>query len=208
MSRLAATLVAVVVLLFTTPGRAVEPAGAVVRLVGSATATMSSGFSRPLYVGSTILVGDRVETTASSRVQLRMSDDSILTLGENSSMVIDLFGTVEEEGFGLMKVVNGIFLAASGALAKLGTDHYVIETPSAVLGVRGTEVWGQLGAGDSLEVAMLSGSGITVTTPQGQVEMTEANSGITITPGEAPPTPKPWSEQRLSAARETVSFPY
>lgn len=208
MSRLAATLAAVVVLLFTTPGRAVEPAGAVVRLVGNAIATMSNGFSRPLSVGSTLLVGDRIETAAGSRLQMRMSDDSIVTLGESSAMVIDLYGTAEENGFGLMKVVNGIFLAASGALAKIGPDHFVIETPSAVLGIRGTEVWGQLSDDNRLDVALLSGTGIIVTAQQGQVEMTEANNGITVTPGAPLPAPRPWSEERLAAARETVSFPY
>jgi Uncharacterized protein conserved in bacteria len=206
MSRVAATVVLVVVLLFSPAVRAVEPAGTVVRLIGSAVATMSNGFARPLYVGSTILVGDRVDTTVATRIQMRMSDGSVLTLGENSSMTVDIYGREEDNGFGLLKVVSGVFLAASGALAKLGPNRYVIETPSAVLGVRGTEVWGRLNEGDRLEVALLSGTGVTVTTPLGTVEMTEPNSGITIVPGEAPPEPKPWGDERLSAARQAVSF--
>lgn len=206
MSRLAATFVVVVVLLFTTTTHAVEPAGTVVRLIGTAVAAMSTGFSRPLHIGSTILVGDRLETAPGTRIEVRMNDSSVLTLGENSSMLVELYGREDESGYGLLKMVSGVFLAASGALAKLGPDHYVIETPSAILGVRGTEVWGQLGEGDHLDVALLSGTGVTVTTPQGQVEMTDANSGITVVPGQTPPEPRPWSEERLSAARATISF--
>ncbi len=206
MSRLAATIAFVVVLLFSPVVFAVEPAGTVVRLIGSAVAAMQSGFSRPLYLDSTILVGDRIETGPGARVQLRMNDGSVITLGESSTLVVDLFGHAEEDGVGVLKAISGVFLAASGALAKLGPDHFVVETPAAILGVRGTEVWGQIDDETHVEVAMLSGTGIIVTTPQGSVEMTEANSGITVVAGQVPPQPKLWGEERLNAARLAVSF--
>ncbi len=206
MLRLAASALLFVLLLIAPPGYAVEPAGTVVRLLGNSIAAMNTGFSRPLYLGSTILVGDRIETTSGARIQLRMNDGSEITLGENSSMVVDLYGKVDEQGVGILKMASGVFLAVSGALAKLGPDHFVVETPSAILGVRGTEVWGRVGDDNRVEIALLSGTAVSVTTPEGKVEMTQPNSGITVVPGQVPPQPRPWADERLAAARAAVSF--
>ena len=206
MHRPATAFLFVLAMLLPAIAAAVEPAGAVTRLQGSATATMLSGFARPLYVGSTILVGDQLQTGGGARLQIRISDGGTLTLGENSSMTVEIYGRVETEGVGVLKVVSGVFLATSGALAKMAPDRLTIETPSAVLGVRGTEVWGQISDETAVEVAFLSGTGVLVMTPQGAVEMTEPGTGLTVVAGEPPPQPQPWSAERLAAAAAAVSF--
>lgn len=62
MHRLPLALLLVLSILLPVTAAAIEPAGTVTRLQGSATATMPSGFARSLYVGSTILVGDALQT--------------------------------------------------------------------------------------------------------------------------------------------------
>ena len=138
MSRLPAAILFLALLLVASTSYAVEPAGTVIRIIGNAVATMNTGATRQLLMGSTVLVGDRIETAPGARLQLQLNDGGAITLGENSSMVIDLYGKPEENGVGILKMASGVFLAVSGALARLGPDHLTIETPSAILGVRGT----------------------------------------------------------------------
>ncbi len=89
---------------------------------------------------------------------------------------------------------------------KLAPDRFTIETPSAVLGVRGTEVWGRIADEAAVEVAFLSGTGVVVLTPEASVEMTEPGTGLTVVAGAPPPQPKPWSAERLAAAADAVRF--
>ncbi|MFO1127357.1 MAG: FecR family protein [Rhodospirillales bacterium] len=206
MHRLPYLLLLLLGVLLPAAARAVEPAGTVTRVQGSATATMSNGFARTLYVESTVLVGDRLQTASGARLQIRLSDGATVTLGEDSEMTIEVYGRAEDDGLGVLKAVSGAFLAASGALAKLGPDRMTIETPSAVLGVRGTEVWGRIRDETSVEVALLSGTGVVVLTPEGTADMTEPGTGLTVGVGTAPPAPTPWSAERLAAAAASVAF--
>lgn len=199
-------LLLVLAILWPAAVAAIEPAGTVTRLQGSATATMPSGFARPLYVGSTVLVGDSLQTAEDARLEIRLSDGGILTLGEHSSMTIEIYGRVETEGTALLKAVSGVFLAASGALAKMAPDRLTIETPSAVLGVRGTEVWGRIRDDSAIEVAFLSGASVLLVTPEGSVELTEPGTGVTLVAGEPPPAPNAWPAERLAEAAAAVAF--
>jgi ferric-dicitrate binding protein FerR (iron transport regulator) len=92
MHRLPNVLLLMLVLLLPVAAAAAEPVGTVTRLQGSATATMPSGLARSLYVGSTILVGDQLQTAEGARLQIRLSDGGSLTLGENSLMTIEIYG--------------------------------------------------------------------------------------------------------------------
>lgn len=198
-------LLCLVVVLTAAPAGAVDLAGSVAKLQGSAIATAATGFSRPLQQGSTILAGDRVATGADSRLRLRMNDGAIITLGSSSSITIEAWSDDATTGQAVMNVIEGVFLAASGAIARLGPDRMVVATPAATLGIRGTEVWGDASP-DLLAVALLSGTGITVDTPAGRIEMTESGTGLDIVAGQALPPIKQWGPPRLQAAREAIAF--
>ena len=198
-------LVYLVFVLVAPPAGAVDLAGSVAKLQGSATATAATGFSRPLQDGSSILVGDRVATGADSRLRLKMNDGALLTLGSSSSITIEAWNESETLGQAVVDVVEGVFLAASGAIARLGPDRMVVNTPAATLGIRGTEVWGDASP-DRLAVALLSGTGVSIDTPQGRLEMTDSGSGLDIVAGQALPPIKQWGPSRLQAARESVAF--
>lgn len=185
--------------------RAIDLAGRVERLQGSAIAVGSTGFSRPLQPGSTILVGDRVETGADSRLRLRMNDGAVMTLGSSSVVTIETYDEDEAAGKALLDVIQGVFLAASGAIARLGPESFQIRTPVAVLGVRGTELWGDA-LPDRLAVAMLSGTGVIVTTAVGTVELTQPEQGVDVFAGQPLPQPRTWSPERLERARVQVAF--
>ncbi|MBL8668252.1 MAG: hypothetical protein JNM48_12390 [Rhodospirillales bacterium] len=104
-----------------------------------------------------------------------------------------------------MNVIERVFLGASGAIARLGPDRMVVTTPAATLGIRGTEVWGDASP-ELLAVALLSGTGITIDTAAGRIEMIQPGTGLDVVAGRALPPIKQWGPPRLQAAREAVAF--
>lgn len=207
MRRLGAIIVVCGMLLLPGALQAIQPAGTVTRLQGPVTATLN-GQQRSLYAGSTILVGDLIETSFGARLQLMMNDGAVITLGEQASFSVTSYETATEQGRGIVSVLQGAFLAVSGALAKLGPDRFQVTTPTAVLGVRGTEVWGRMTGETMLEVAFLSGNSVVVTVGERSVTMREPGSGVTVFAGQPLPQPKPWGQQRLQEAAQAVAFDY
>ena len=143
MRTLKSTVLLLILLLAATPAHAIDIAGTVDRLLGSAMAIGANGFSRPLQQGSSILVGDRLATATGSRMRLRMRDGAIVTLGGNSSMTVEAYDDSQDVGQAVLGLAEGAFSAVSGAIAKLGPDRFTVTTPTATLGVRGTEVWAE-----------------------------------------------------------------
>lgn len=204
--RIVGSVVLCFILLLVAPvSRAIEPAGNVERLQGTATATSTANLTRTLQEGSTVLVGDRIATGTASRVRLRFNDGGSITLGDNTTLTIQTYDTDSPASRGLLDVAEGVFLAVTGAIARLGPDRYIVTTPVATLGIRGTEVWGSQLPG-RFAVTMLSGTGVVVTTPQGTVELAEPLSGVDIVEGEALPAPRQWSAERLERSRQEVAF--
>jgi hypothetical protein len=105
----------------------------------------------------------------------------------------------------LLDFTQGVFLTASGAIARLGSDHYQIKTPLAVLGVRGTELWGEQ-LPDRLAVVMLSGTAVTVTTAYGTLELNQPEAGLDIVADQPLPEIRQWSAERLERSRQAVAF--
>ena len=125
------------------PAKALDLAGTVAALRGSAFATGPNGFERRLQVGSTILVGDRIATSPDGRLRLAMNDGAALGLGEASTITIAVYDVDESAGNAVLGFEGGVLLAESGAIARLGPGRFSIDTPVAFLGILGGRVVGR-----------------------------------------------------------------
>src|SRR5689334_4495504 len=90
--------------------------------------------------GTALQLGDVIKTGPGARMRLRFVDGSILTLGENTSLSIDIFavdGTNKSRTV-VLTLLSGIVNAAA---AKSGEDKfdYQIKTANAYSAVRGTK---------------------------------------------------------------------
>jgi len=89
--------------------------------------------------GTALQLGDIIKTGPAARLRLRFVDGSILTLGENTAMSIDLFAVdaTNKSRTVVLTLLNGIVNAAA---AKSGEDKfdYQIKTATAYSAVRGT----------------------------------------------------------------------
>ncbi len=199
----AVVLVTVCLLLIAAPAMAAQViAGTIARVQGTASAS-SGGLSRSLAVDSAVFVGDVIATGETSRLLIRLGEGTTITLGDRSSITIEQPETADLGG--LVDVLRGVFVATTRAIADLGRDALTVKTPGAVLGVRGTTVWGEQGA-DRLGVAMLAGRQVVVTTAYGTVILDQVNDGTDVIAGEPPTAVKTWGEKRLEHARAEVAF--
>jgi hypothetical protein len=116
----------------TTAGRIKSATGAV--------HVLHAGSDVPAQAGHTVYQGDLIRTGRDGRIGVTLNDDTRLSLGPDSELRLDRFSYEPADGqFGLaIKLIRGVAAYVSGRIAKLAPDSIRIETPTAILGVRGT----------------------------------------------------------------------
>lgn len=90
--------------------------------------------------GMTLEVKDRIVTSSQSRVQVILKDDTVVTIGPDSSFVFDAytFGT-EANSQVAMHIDRGFFRSVTGKIGKLAPERFKVKTVSATIGIRGTD---------------------------------------------------------------------
>lgn len=92
-------------------------------------------------VGTSVLVSDRVRTGPDGSVGVTLRDNTLLSAGPNSLIVIDKFAydNASQDGKISVGIRKGTLSVASGRIAKRTPESVDFHTPTSVLGVRGTE---------------------------------------------------------------------
>ena len=89
-----------------------------------------------------LLEGDVVQTGSKGKAGLILDDDTVISMGSNSMMVIKsfMFQPNEKKLSLIVRVFLGTVSFLSGQIAKLAPNLVHIETPFATVGIRGTHV--------------------------------------------------------------------
>jgi hypothetical protein len=92
-------------------------------------------------VGVRLQTADVIKTGADGSVGITMDDDSLLSAGPNSALSLDrfVFDTATNQGRLDTSLNKGTLAVISGRIAKQSPDAMTVRTPTAILGVRGTE---------------------------------------------------------------------
>lgn len=111
-----------------------------IKIVSGSAFIVRGGAVIPAQAGQTVFETDAVRTGADGRLGVTLNDETRVSLGPGSEMRVDQFVYAPAEGrFGLvLNVVRGVVAYVSGRIAKLSPDSIRLETPAAVVGVRGT----------------------------------------------------------------------
>jgi hypothetical protein len=99
------------------------------------------GQALPAQVGLLLEAQDTVKTGADGSVGITMRDNSLLSAGPNSILALERFdfdATTQAGRFDSL-LRRGTLSVISGRIAKQSPEAMTVRTPSAVLGVRGTE---------------------------------------------------------------------
>ena len=121
------------------PGAMPVSAATVLSSTGETVLMREGALLSPARPGTTLTSGDRVTTRADGRIELRFSDGAVVALQPNTEFRIDSyrFDIAEQKNF--MTLVRGALRTVSGAIGKRNRDDYRMSTPSATIGIRGTE---------------------------------------------------------------------
>jgi hypothetical protein len=137
-------IVAIVITLAAVPASAQTqptPAGRV-KLASGQVFVVRGETSIRAEAGQALLESDTLRTGPDGRIGVTLRDDTRLALGPASEVRLDSFLYTPAEGrLGLViSFVRGIAVYVSGKIAKLAPDSIRLETPGAIVGVRGTTV--------------------------------------------------------------------
>ncbi len=99
------------------------------------------GQAMPGQVGMLLEAEDVLRTGADGSVGITMRDNSLLSAGPNSILALERFefDPTTSEGRFDTQLKRGTLAVISGRIAKKSPQAMTVKTPSAVLGVRGTE---------------------------------------------------------------------
>lgn len=99
-----------------------------------------NGAAIPAQAGQVVYEADALRTGADGKIGVTLKDDTRLALGPASEVRLEKFAYAPgTASLGLvLKFVQGVTAYVSGRLAKLAPDSVRLETPSAIVGVRGT----------------------------------------------------------------------
>ena len=118
-----------------------QPAG-YIKIVMGAGIILRAGGELPARPGEAVYQDDGLRTGTDGHLGVTLKDDSRLSLGPNTEARLDRFlFAPASTGVGLaVSVLRGIAAYISGQIAKLSPDSVRLETPNAILGIRGTHV--------------------------------------------------------------------
>ncbi len=131
-----------VVVGFATPVFAQQdasPAGRIKTVSGAAFIVRNNAVI-PAQPGQVVYEADALRTGTDGKIGVTLKDDTRLALGPSSEVRLERFAYAPgTASLGMvLKFVRGVTAYVSGRLAKLAPDAVRLETPSAIVGVRGT----------------------------------------------------------------------
>jgi hypothetical protein len=113
-----------------------------IKLASGQVFVIRGGNSAPAMVGQEVFESDSLRTGSDGRLGVTLKDDTRVSLGPGSEVRLNSFLFTPAEGrLGLvLNFVRGMAVYVSGKIAKLAPDSIRLETPGAIVGVRGTTV--------------------------------------------------------------------
>lgn len=187
------------------PAQSDDVAGEIVRLQAVAVA-MQDALPRPLKVGDKIFRGDVISTGKGARLEMKMIDDTVMTLGEKTVFVVIDYIAAGPAPNAAVRLMEGAFAVATGKLPKLANASMRVETEVATIGIRGTTFWGGPIDG-SFGIALLSDGKLEVANKAGRVVIDKQGDGTAVASATAAPTaPSQWPGQKVERAKKTVAF--
>ena len=222
----------------STPVAAVPPPptlpgiGAVALIHGTAVDTGTGKTSRVLVESARIFLNDKIETGPSAKLKIKFEDGSVLSQGENSTILIDGYVYAPDrpaECRFAMRLMKGTCRIITALIAKANPDRFAIRTRMATVGIRGCDVaFRSSTARDDVYVMELGGEKeVSVTAAKdgsplfdpatgNDLQMDDANkqtvnvvrggTGVSVLPGRGIVSNQPISMEDLRAVEGDTSF--
>ena len=146
--------------------------------------------TRKVAVNDEVFQNENIQTGAESATHLVFQDETTVSVGAQSQLTLDkfVFDPDPAKSAVFMSMTLGVFRFTSG---KMATSAYIIKTPTAVIGIRGTVVE-IIVLADGTTIIRVIGGAITVTAANVTV-IVDAGFQTSVPPGQPPGPPTPLS---------------
>ena len=116
-----------------------DGAGRIKSVAGSAV-IVRSGSASPARVGALVYESDTLRTGTDGQLAVTLRDETRLSMGPNTEITVSAFTFAPAEGHlsMVLRIARGALSYVSGRIAKLMPEAVRLETPTSVIGVRGT----------------------------------------------------------------------
>ncbi len=160
------------------------------------------GQRTPIQPGMVLRPGDVIHTGPGSRLMVRMSEKSLVKLGENGRLRFTEISTSKEIFKAVMGVLEGAFRFTTDLAVKNRRREVSIAVANVTAGIRGTDLWGR--SRDDTEIVCLIEGAIEVAAPGEQpVAMDQPRQFYRRVAGRAQPVGLVEAAQLAQWAQET-----
>jgi hypothetical protein len=121
---------------------AAQEAGRFQFVAGSVKVVSAQGVERPAAKGEGFSAGDTLVTGPDGTAQIRMSDGGLMAVRADTHLRLDQYvfsGREDGTERSLVSLFKGGFRAVTGLIGNRNKDRYAIRTPTATIGIRGTD---------------------------------------------------------------------
>lgn len=151
----------------------------IVAMVSGIVQLKSTQVGRDVKSGQPVYLGDEVTTDEKGQLQILLLDETIFTVGPNSSLTIDefVYDPASQSGKVHATVSKGVFRFVTGKIGQKRPQDVQVDLPAGTIGIRGTMVAGQVQGKRSLVI--LLGPGEKNNTPhrQGRILLSNGVDG-------------------------------
>jgi hypothetical protein len=100
-----------------------------------------NGTTTDAKVGMSVHEKDRITAQKDSSAGISMNDETLLSIGSNSTLVIDkyTFNPITREGKVGTSILKGTLRFVSGLIGREHPEAIAVNTPVATMGIRGTD---------------------------------------------------------------------
>jgi hypothetical protein len=102
-----------------------------------------AGRTSPVAAGMALQSGDPVKTGAGSRLLIKLSEGSLVKLGENGTLRIAEMTPTRDLFAATLRVLEGAFRFTTDVAAKQRRREVNITVATVTAGIRGTDLWGR-----------------------------------------------------------------
>lgn len=177
------------------------PAGYCDAVTGEVTATHPGLGRRALGLEGKVYARDVIATAPGAAARIVFRDKTVLELKESSQVDLAAFA-FEDKGEKAMtvKLAVGVFRMITGEIVKANPDKFKVESPLAVIGIRGTDFASKVGGPSELHALFSTGTPIVVGASGRDQRIDNPDFGVEVTrTGASAPRPLTEAEKKLFA---------
>jgi len=176
-----------------TPAKTAYVAGQIDLMEGDVRIFDQQNVRRTAKVGDKVYEGDSIFTGANGEIHMTMDDQGFIAVRPNTKMRIAQYRAEgDDDDKGVISLVVGSLRSITGWIGKYHPKSYSINTPTATIGIRGTDHEPKVipegsSEGDAGTYDKVNAGGSFINTPQGNVDVTPNHAAFAPRNGRAAP---------------------